>query len=152
VAGGARREDPFRDLMIEAPAAGKGRACVCASWTIRRMDIFFPHVVHTSSAQPPPHMWYIPRLPSPPPHMWYIPAPCAPSLTLALSADQTFHVTHPMSLAAPAAAAGGAPDAPPPPPPPPPLPEGWEAAWSEEDRDYYFFREDTGEVTWDLPK
>jgi len=52
VAGGARREDPFRDLMIEAPAAGKGRACVCASWTIRRMDIFFPHVVHTSSAQP----------------------------------------------------------------------------------------------------
>jgi len=57
-----------------------------------------------------------------------------------------------MSLAAPAAAAGGAPDAPPPPPPPPPLPEGWEAAWSEEDRDYYFFREDTGEVTWDLPK
>lgn len=36
-------------------------------------------------------------------------------------------------------------------PPPPPLPEGWEAAWSEDDKDYYFYREDTGEVTWDVP-
>jgi len=38
------------------------------------------------------------------------------------------------------------------PPPPPSLPHGWEAAWSDEDKDYYSFREDTGEVTWDLPK
>ena len=38
------------------------------------------------------------------------------------------------------------------PPPPPPLPAGWEAAWSEDDKDYYFYREDTGEVTWEVPK
>ena len=38
------------------------------------------------------------------------------------------------------------------PPPPPPLPAGWEAAWSEDDKEYYFFREDTGQVTWDLPQ
>jgi len=37
------------------------------------------------------------------------------------------------------------------PPPPPSLPHGWEAAWSDEDKDYYFFREDTGKVNWNLP-
>ena len=76
----------------------------------------------------------------PAPLLW--PYRCSP---VALSAEHT-HV--PMSLAAPTAAAAAAPHAP---PPPPQLPDGWEAAWSEEDGDYYFFREDTGEVTWDLP-
>lgn len=37
-------------------------------------------------------------------------------------------------------------------PPPPSLPAGWEAAWSAEHREYYFYREDTDEVTWDLPQ
>jgi hypothetical protein len=46
--------------------------------------------------------------------------------------------------AAPALVAAGPPVA-------PLLPAGWEAAWSEADKDYYYYRDDTGQVTWDRP-
>lgn len=35
-------------------------------------------------------------------------------------------------------------------PNPPPLPSGWDAAWSDQDKKYYFYHAD-GRVTWDVP-